>query len=126
MPGVILDGAHNADGIVQFLHTAERIHKIRHLGLLFAAVCDKDYRKMVKEICQDGLFDFVITTEISGPRMLPADRLKEVFEQNADVPVVAVKQIPEAFRMACRMRGDRVLFCAGSLYLVGEIRKELR
>ena len=45
LPGVIIDGAHNEDGIEQFIRTAAHFAREREITILFSAVCDKKYAK---------------------------------------------------------------------------------
>ena len=47
LPGVIVDGAHNEDGVEKFVETAEHFQKECPLTLLFSAVDDKDYTDMI-------------------------------------------------------------------------------
>lgn len=126
LPGVILDGAHNDDGISQFVQTARRFSKSRQLSLLFAAVSDKDYDGMIRELCSEPLFSRIYATQIEGPRMLPAKILADTFRRYTDVPVTALQPVSPAFREALSAKGDGILFCAGSLYLVGEIEALLK
>ena len=44
LPGVIVDGAHNADGVKRFMETACHFGKEYPITLLFSAVCDPGYR----------------------------------------------------------------------------------
>ena len=41
LPGVIVDGAHNADGVARFVETVEDFRKENRIVLLFSAVADK-------------------------------------------------------------------------------------
>ena len=50
---VFLDGAHNPDGIREIAREIRRIAKTRRVSLVTAIVSDKDYRTMVRELC-DG------------------------------------------------------------------------
>ncbi len=125
LPGVILDGAHNDDGISQFLKTARRLRRDHRLALLFTAVSDKDYEGMIRELSERDLFCFIITTSVGGPRQVPAEKLAAIFRRYTDVPVRASESVREAFSEAMAARGDGILLCAGSLYLVGEIEAML-
>ena len=51
-PGVIIDGAHNEDGIAQFVSTAGYFAKENEITILFTAVADKHYHEMIGEICE--------------------------------------------------------------------------
>ena len=45
LPGVIVDGAHNADGVARFVETVEDFRKENRIVLLFSAVADKQYEE---------------------------------------------------------------------------------
>lgn len=123
LPGVIVDGAHNADGIREFTKTLSDMQPGRRIVLLFSAVVEKDYDRMIGEICETGRLSEVIVTEIHGDRIVPAETLAEVFRRYTDVPVSSFTDMEEAFDEARKRQGDGMLFCAGSLYLVGEIKE---
>lgn len=120
-PGVIVDGAHNADGIDQFLRTAKRLAEKEKVYLLFSAVSDKDIRGMIREIAESGIFSFVVTTETGGDRRVPAAELAEIFRRYGKAPVCAVPDAGAALERSLENSKDGILFCAGSLYLAGEI-----
>lgn len=122
MPGVVFDGAHNADGVREFVRTVCRVQKDRSVTLLFSAVVEKDYEKMIRTICGQTEFAHVVVTEIAGERNVPAEKLAEVFRRYVKAPVEAVLQPADAFRRALEEKRDSMLFCVGSLYLVGELK----
>ncbi len=127
LPGVIVDGAHNEDGVEKFVETAAHFQKENPLTLLFSAVEDKDYRDMVRTICEKIGFRHVVTTQVGGSRMVSAKKLAELFKEMGCEDVRAFEEIPKAFEEAYRLKGkDGMLFCVGSLYLVGEIKRVIR
>ena len=65
----------------------------------------------------------MVVTEIHGSRIVPAEELAAVFRKFTSVPVTAISSIEEAFDTAMVKKGDGLLFCVGSLYLVGEVKK---
>lgn len=125
MPGVVLDGAHNADGIREFIRTVVSVQERMDVSLLFSAVSDKEYEKMICEICEEAHFSRVTVTQVGGARIVPAEQLAEVFRKYTKAPVTAYGDVGEAFEAALAGRGDGMLFCAGSLYLVGELKAVL-
>jgi dihydrofolate synthase/folylpolyglutamate synthase len=126
-PGVIVDGAHNEDGICKFVETAAHFQEEYPLTFLFSAVNDKDYPDMIRTICREIRFRSVVVTEVGDYRMVPADELKAIFEAEGCKHVEAVRSVPEAYARAVEEKGeDGLLFCVGSLYLVGEIKAALR
>lgn len=126
LPGVILDGGHNASGIQEFVKTVRELEKGRKITMLFSAVVEKNYEKMIREICEGVHLSSVVVTEIHNDRIVPAEELKSIFEKYTDAKVTAVSDISEAFDEAMREKEDGMLFCAGSLYLVGEIKELLQ
>lgn len=125
LPGVIVDGAHNADGIAQFVKTVQSVQERYRIVLLFSAVVEKNYEEMIHTICSQTTPSAVVVTEIKGDRIVPAGELSEVFAKYTDAQIVTEPDIEKAFERACTLRQDGLLFCAGSLYLVGEIKEIL-
>ena len=123
LPGVIVDGAHNEDGVHEFVRTLRQVGSSRRIVMLFSAVVEKNYEEMVHTICETGCIQEVVVTEIHGSRIVPAEELAAVFRKFTSVPVTAISSIEEAFDTAMEKKGDGLLFCVGSLYLVGEVKK---
>lgn len=126
LPGVIIDGAHNEAGVEEFVKTAKRLEADEPVTLLFAAVGDKDYRRMIERICCGLRIDRVIVTEVGGYRAVDAKEPAAFFEQYGSARVIVCPDVEEAFSRALAEKGDGILFCAGSLYLVGSIKSILR
>lgn len=126
LPGVIVDGAHNEDGVRRFVETAVHFKQNYKITILFSAVADKRYRGMIAEICRRIRPDAVVATQIEGERIVSAGELAEEFRKNGCRMVHVQPDIAKAFDEARAMKGDGLLFCVGSLYLVGEIKKCLR
>ena len=125
LPGVIIDGAHNEDGIAQFIRTAAHFAKEQEITILFSAVSDKKYEEMSREIC-DGIRPArVIATQIEGSREVPAEELALDFRKAGCREVYAQADVARAFEQAYEMKGDGMLFCVGSLYLAGELKDHI-
>ena len=127
LPGVVLDGAHNEEGVQRFLETAERFRdEKRPIGLLFSAVNDKDYKCMIRDIAKRLDPDWCVITEVGGSRQVPAEELASLFVSAGIMDVTAVRDPGEAFRTALGKKPEEgMLFCAGSLYLAGIIKEEI-
>ena len=122
MKDVIVDGAHNPDGIAEFVRTAAHFHKDREITILFSAVADKHYEEMIRTIAREIRPERVITTRIAGSRQVSEETLAGLFMDAGVREVFSVPSPGPAFDIACSMKGDGLLFCVGSLYLAGEIR----
>ena len=125
LPGVVVDGAHNPDGIAQFIKTASQFHRNYTITVLFAAVSDKDHADMIREIVEGIHPERVITTRIEGSRCISEKALAEEFVRAGQKEVYSEPDVGRAFDLACSERGDGMLFCVGSLYLAGQIKSHL-
>ncbi|MGN8888132.1 bifunctional folylpolyglutamate synthase/dihydrofolate synthase [Blautia sp. HCP28S3_G10] len=126
LPGVIVDGAHNEDGVAKFVETAAHFQKEYPLTLLFSAVDDKDYTEMISTILDKIHFRHVVVTQVGGYRKVPAEKFAEIFREHGVPAAECCDNVPEAFHRALAEKGeDGLLFCVGSLYLVGEIKAEI-
>ena len=97
------------------------------LTLLFSAVDDKDYTDMIRTILGRIRFRHVVVTQVGGYRKVPAEALAEIFRREGCPSAQAFEDTEAAFRAALALKGeDGMLFCVGSLYLVGEIKELLR
>lgn len=125
LPGVIVDGAHNADGVAQFVKTVRQFRQNNRVVLLFSAVSDKEYEKMIQLICEDIQPHAVVTTQITGERQVTAEVLAGLFEKYGANHVSAEPVVSEALKKALELQAEGMVFCVGSLYLIGEIKASL-
>lgn len=119
-PLILLDGAHNADGMTMLAKSIEKYFKGKKITLLMGVLGDKQYTKMVELLLP--LVDKVVVTQPNNPRALDADSLEELVSRYHK-KVWKEKQVEKAFELARNItKKEEVLCCAGSLYLIGEIR----
>ena len=122
LPGVVIDGAHNIDGIAQFVATAAGFHKDHEITILFSAVNDKLYDDMIREIAEGIRPERVVTATIPGPRGSDPRMLADLFRKFGVKDVTAMDDPGKAFDCAWDKKGDGLLFCVGSLYLAGMVK----
>lgn len=123
-PGILVDGAHNPNGMRALLQSLSyrRERKI----LLFAVAADKDIEAMVHEIADSGLFAQYIITQAGGARAADLTYVEKLFRDSTDKEVRVFGDAGEAFRYGKKERQDGLLVAAGSLYLAGRIRSLCR
>ena len=81
---------------------------------------------MIRELCEEASISSITVTQVGGYRKTDARVLAEVFRRYADAPVRVISDAAQAFRAAVEEKKENeTLFCAGSLYLIGEIRAAL-
>jgi dihydrofolate synthase/folylpolyglutamate synthase len=120
-PMILVDGAHNPAGAATLCRALKNDFSYRRLWLIFGVLGDKDYRAMAKRLLP--LADEVILTRPDSDRALPLDVLlptARVFHKNVEV----IENPGDALQQVLSRVGEKDLVCvAGSLYLVGEIKK---
>ena len=126
LPGVYLDGGHNADGIAKFLETAHRLTCPGKKYLMFSVVVEKDYDKMIAELCEKSDFSGIVLAQMESYRALNVQEMYDTFVEHTNAPVTATSSVAEGLREALKLKGEEdILFIAGSLYLVGEVKEAL-
>jgi len=122
-PGVYLDGAHNEDGIDAFLESVKEDGCFGERWLLFSAVADKEYKVMKEKLVSSGLFAKVYASTLKNARSIKKDDLENMFK---DQKVKIVDDAYSGLKEMLFLRKEKdLVYVAGSLYLVGEIKEQL-
>lgn len=127
-PGLYLDGAHNPGGVGEFTAAAGRLclESGKRAFLLFSAVSDKAYQDMICSIGKELPLDGVAVAHIKSERGLSKIMLEQEFEAVSDCRVCSFDTVEEALAALISWQDeDHLLFCVGSLYLMGEIKEIL-
>lgn len=123
-PLVILDGAHNADGIFQLANSVEAYFKNKKVTLILGVLGDKEYDKMAEYILPHA--DAVILTEPHSERKLDVFSLARSIS-NHDGMIYTEKEIEGAFEKAVSITpADGIILCCGSLYMIGAMRMYIK
>lgn len=125
--GVFLDGAHNEDGVQAFLETANELKKKRKTVLLFSALKDKYFEKMIQKIITGVSLDCIVITEIENDRAASLQELETIFRKYTETKIISEERIEKAFSKALEQKGETgLLFAVGSLYMIGELKGIIR
>lgn len=82
---------------------------------------------MIECLCRNLDVKAYVVTEIEDVRRVPAEELCRVFRKYTNQTVVCETDIGEALRRAEILRdGEGDIYCLGSLYLVGMVKKWLK
>ncbi|EHJ00209.1 FolC bifunctional protein [Clostridium sp. DL-VIII] len=120
-PTVVIDGAHNIDGIRALRKNVEKYFKYKKLYLLLGILADKQVKEMVKEITPIAEKVYALTPH-SDRAELCEDLKKEILEYNSNT--VALENYEEAFESALKeAEEDDLILVSGSLYMIGDMRK---
>lgn len=120
-PLVIIDGAHNEAGAQALQETMAQHFAGKKILLVAGILADKEIDSIVKFLTK--ITDHIIVTEPDNPRKLAAEKLAE---HVADFGV-AVEVVPDVEAAVHRAKeladGYDVILFAGSLYLIGDVRR---
>lgn len=125
---ITVDGAHNPGAMEAFVESVKALDESerREMVLLFSAVSDKKYDQMIEYLCENLDVKAYVVTQIEDERGVPAEELADVFRRYTDRPVYCKERLEDAVRTAMNERGKTgEIYCLGSLYLVGMMKKLL-
>ncbi len=130
-PGIYVDGAHNADGMTAFLESVRLIPCKGRRYLLFGVSSDKQYDLMIRKILKAQVFDGIFITAFDSERGASAIKLKEAIRSESVkqegllyLKIHCCLGVKEALNDVLKERcSEDIVFAAGSLYLVGEVRR---
>ena len=123
-PLVIFDGAHNPQGISAAVESVKAYFGNKKVVVLTGVLRDKDYLSISKSISEIALCAYTITPD--NPRALTAEKYARILEQNgtSSVPCSTVKEAL-GFAINTALEKDTALICLGSLYVYGEVVREI-
>lgn len=118
-PTVVLDVAHNEDGIKQLVRQLSKLD-FNRLHIIFGMVKDKEIKKVLCQLPKEATYYF---TKAHNPRALNEDELRLMateFDLNGKTFVDVNKALHAALKNASHQ--DLILVC-GSVFLIGEVQK---
>lgn len=120
-PLVIIDGAHNEAGAQALQKTMAQHFAGKRILLVAGILADKEIDSIVKFLTK--ITDHIIVTEPDNPRKLAAEKLAE-HVADFGVAAEAVSDVEAAVHRAKELAdGYDVILFAGSLYLIGDVRR---
>ncbi|WP_133016404.1 bifunctional folylpolyglutamate synthase/dihydrofolate synthase [Clostridium cuniculi] len=120
-PYVVIDGAHNIQGIKTLSRNIKKYFKYENLHLILGILADKDVEEMVKIITPMAKQVYAVTP--NSIRAELADDLKnEIVKYNANCR--AFDEYEEAYLEALKnAKENDIILASGSLYMIGDMRK---
>ena len=124
---IILDGAHNANGMEVFTNTLKDICKNKKVITIFACSKDKEYKKML-DLLSTITDHFILTTSHVAVKAQNLENLSE-YLTNLDKQFDTVMDYNTTLQYANKIitdnnynRKDVIINICGTLYLVGALR----
>ena len=126
-PCIILDGAHNQAGIEGLVKTLKENFRDEKLLIITGMLQDKDVDHMCQ--CYKELNADFVATEPNNPRKMSKEDLAQVLEEKGlnvvDTCTPSAAKLLTDKLIACKENQYKGIIFAGSLYLIGEIRRLL-
>ncbi len=118
---LLLDGAHNRDGIRALREALATEFPGQRPTLVIGMLADKEWKAMAAELAP--LAGRIVTVPVSSARTVPAEELRlACLAGGIARPARAVGSVAEALRAVA---ADPFVLATGSLYLVGELLERL-
>ena len=118
-PLVILDGAHNPEGVCALADELLELRRGRKIRLLFATMADKEWQLMLGTLAK--LADEMIFTRVAMERSADPELLAKNIPISVPNRVIQDSQTALA-ALLDSAQPDDIVVVAGSLYLLGEVR----
>ena len=123
-PMVIIDGAHNEAGAKALHDTVKTYFEGRKILLVTGMLADKQTDEILgyfSKITKD-----MIITEPDNPRKLAVDDLADILNKMGIEPVKAMDARESVITAEKMQEGYDLILFAGSLYLIGDVRRIVR
>ncbi|HEX7228763.1 MAG TPA: folylpolyglutamate synthase/dihydrofolate synthase family protein [Candidatus Binatia bacterium] len=118
-PLVILDGAHNPEGVRALVDALLDLRRGRKIRILFATMADKEWQLMLgtlAPLANEIVFTRVAMERSADPELLAKSIPAQVSKRVIHEPKTALAALLETAQR------DDIVVVAGSLYLLGEVR----
>lgn len=123
-PLVVIDGAHNIQGIKMLNENIPKYFKYENMYLLLGILADKQVEDMVSVITPKAKKVYALTPH-SDRAELSSDLKKAVDVHNPNC--IAVESYEEALNKVLDEASERdLILISGSLYMIGDMRKIIR
>ena len=115
-PTILLDGAHNVDGVQALVRFLDTRFPEKRTTLVFGVMKDKEYEKMIDLLRPPA--DVIVLTRLANERGLPPEAMKGLAAE-----ATITQDVRSALLKARAVTSDRdLILITGSLYLIGEAR----
>jgi dihydrofolate synthase / folylpolyglutamate synthase len=123
-PRVILDGAHNEEGVHALTEEMRDVLGGEKAKVIFAVMADKNWQPMLREL--SGIAGELILTRVAMERSADPAQMAAAVRSMTTIPVTVADDARRAVldTVAAAGRRDTILV-TGSLYFLGEIRPAL-
>ncbi|MCK4359463.1 MAG: bifunctional folylpolyglutamate synthase/dihydrofolate synthase [Candidatus Cloacimonetes bacterium] len=122
-PKIVIDGAHNSDGIKFLVYNLKHIYKYKKLITVIGVLYDKDFKSMIKQL--SAIVDLFVICKSHFHRAAGTEILSKevekykkdyILENDINLALVKAKEFADK---------DDLICVTGSLYTIGEVMKSV-
>lgn len=121
-PYIFVDGGHNKEGIDSLVAAMDQMKELQQPVIIFGMMKDKPYQYAIQKLAMRAKAFLCVSPHL--PRAMTAFDLKNIADLYCD-DCVACESYQEAAKLAKEKCGNAILV-AGSLYMAGDMTKELK
>ena len=122
-PYIVIDGAHNPDGIRTLLDTLAELFPDKKFSFLMGILKDKDWKRMLSLVLHRKNVGEIVFTTPDSERAISPDVLADfVLKRQDHIPVKIINAPSQALKYIKSIRKNWCI--CGSLYLCGDIMRE--
>jgi dihydrofolate synthase/folylpolyglutamate synthase len=120
-PLVIIDGAHNLEGIKSLSQTLNSYYADKIIHVIFSALKDKPVKQMLNVLYENENIEHITFTSFNFPRVFKA---RELFDQSSFTKKEYIEDFEDAIQSKLRNieHPNEMLVITGSLYFISEVR----
>lgn len=125
-PLLMIDGAHNVDGITALCETIDSMLPAGGISLVLGMIADKQYETCIRMLTRRA--DVIYAVQPEGLRALPSSQLATIAREFSPYTnVFDCGDVSSALKRALRSaQDDDVVLVCGSLYIAGEAKNALK
>jgi dihydrofolate synthase / folylpolyglutamate synthase len=121
-PTIVLDGAHNEEGINSLVETVKTHYPDKKIHVIFSALSDKPLEKMIQPLAD--IAETITFTSFDFPRAAKAEEMYKMCEHEKKAFNEDWKQVVSEKKK--KIANEDVLLITGSLYFISEVRAMLQ
>ncbi|ACD52484.1 bifunctional folylpolyglutamate synthase/dihydrofolate synthase [Clostridium botulinum] len=120
-PLIVMDGAHNIEGIKMLKSNVKKYFKYNNVFLLLGILADKQVEEMIKEITPMAYKVYVLTPH-SDRAELNTELKDHILKYNKNT--IALDSYEDAMKtVLSEATSEDLILISGSLYMIGDMRK---
>lgn len=123
-PVILIDGAHNSNGIQAFVNNMKQYFPNRTINLFFGMLEDKDIEESLSYLVP--IASTIHTLTPNSDRAMPADKMAALISTSYGKSVDFYDNMDDAVNSINLTKTNEVNVFVGSLYMIGEARTLIR